>query len=137
MIYRTLLQKMLLKIPGVTVEEADMVVDSIIEMSETNFKDAIKDMATKSDIKDMATKSDVREATKDMATKSDVREATKDMATKDDIREATKDMATKSDIREIKSDLKDMATKSELSYFRWAFGLLFIINAAIFVKLFF
>ena len=66
-----------------------------------------------------------------MVTKSDIREATKDMATKDDI------MATKDDIREIKSNLKDMVTKSELSYFRWAFGLLFIINAAMFVKSFF
>ena len=131
MIYKTLLQKMLLKIPGVTVEEADMVVDSIIEVSETNFKNAIKDMATKADI---------REAIKDMATKDDIREIKsdiKDMATKADIKEIKsdiKDMATKDDVREA---TKDMATKAELSYFRWAFGLLFIMNVAMFVKLFF
>ena len=38
------------------------------------------------------------------------REAIKKMVIKSDI----KDMATKSDIREIKSDIKDMATKSDV-----------------------
>ena len=62
--------------------------------------------ATKSDIKDMATKSDI----KNMATKSDI-----------------KNMATKSDIRELKTELK---------YQQWFLGFMFVLQVAIFLRLF-
>ncbi|MXX98988.1 MAG: hypothetical protein F4Y58_03640 [Gammaproteobacteria bacterium] len=47
-----IVQKIFLKIPGVTVEEAKMAVASIIRGSENNFRDAIRDMPTKTDVRE-------------------------------------------------------------------------------------
>ena len=64
--YGKILRKILLRIPGVTVEEADLAIDSITHENEINLKEAIKDMATKSDIKNMATKTDLAELKTEM-----------------------------------------------------------------------
>ena len=62
MVHKIILRKVFAQIPGVTDEEIDMAVDSVIHANEVTFSDAIKNMATKDDIKDMATKADVRAA---------------------------------------------------------------------------
>ena len=76
MLYKRVLHKAFSRIPDITTEEVDLVVDSVIHENEHSLEDAMKDTATKDDIRDiesrMATKDDIKYIESSMATQADL-----------------------------------------------------------------
>lgn len=64
MIHEKVIYKTLVKIPGVSDEEAHMTTDSLIHMNNTALREITENMATKADIRDMVTKADIKDMVK-------------------------------------------------------------------------